>query len=365
MPGTHTHTAAPPPAAEEGIDPRLVVVKRQPLNAETPLAEQVGVITPTPLFYVRNNFALPAISLADWRLPVGGEVERRLELTYDELLRLPGRTLLATLECAGNGRIFMQPLPPGEPWQYGAVSTAEWAGVSLAAVLEAAGVTGAALEVLVTGADSGMVEAREAPIHYARSLPLEKALHPDTLLVHTMNGEPLTAQHGFPLRLLVPGWYGMAAVKWVARIDALARPFDGHFQAERYVVQGPGDEDVARVPLSTAGVRSLITAPGAGAELPRGEQRVCGLAWSGAAPIARVDVSVDGGATWGEATFASGPERYAWRRWEFTWRAARPGPATLLSRAFDALGRTQPAEPAWNRLGYANNAIQAVRVQVR
>jgi DMSO/TMAO reductase YedYZ molybdopterin-dependent catalytic subunit len=195
-----TSTAAP---ESDTIDPRLVVVKEDPFNAEAPLGEQIGLLTPTPLHYVRTNFGIPRLSDREWRLAIEGEVARPCHLTYDELRTLPSRSLLVTLECAGNGRSGLHPPAAGEPWQYGAVSTAEWTGVPLATVLEAAGPTSRAREILIEGADRGTVATRAGPIPFARSLPLEVARHPDTLLAYTMNGEPLSAPHGFPAWLIV------------------------------------------------------------------------------------------------------------------------------------------------------------------
>jgi DMSO/TMAO reductase YedYZ molybdopterin-dependent catalytic subunit len=358
---TSTSTAA---SDSDAIDPRLVVVTQEPLNAEAPLAKQIGLLTPSPLHYVRTHFGTPRLSTRDWRLALEGEVERPYHLTYDELRTLPSRSLLVTLECAGNGRSGLHPPAEGERWQYGAVSTAEWTGVPLATLLEAAGLMSRAREILIEGADRGTVATRKDAILFARSLPLEVALHPDILLAYAMNGEPLTALHGFPARLIVPGWYGMAAVKWVTRLAALAAPFEGYYQTERYIMAHPERGETTSAPLTTIRVRSLLIVPAAGATLPHGTHRLRGLAWSGDAPVTRVDVSVDGGDNWEPAELASPVERYAWRRWEYTWPARVPGPATLRSRAFDEAGRAQPNEPEWNRLGYANNAIQVVPVTV-
>lgn len=356
-------TPLPDIAAPEAVDPRLVVVKRDPFNAETPLAQQPGLITPIPLFYVRSTFAIPRLDASAWRLSVEGQVARPHQLTYGELHALPSRSLLVTLECAGNGRSALRPPAEGEPWQYGAVGTAEWTGVPLGAVLEAVGLADRTQEILVEGADRGIVAAHPGPIPFARSLPLDKALHPDTLLAYAMNGEPLPAQHGFPVRLIVPGWYGMASVKWVTRIAALAQSFDGFYQTERYIMARSGQEGTS-APVSVMRVRSLLLWPTPDAMLPVGRHRIRGLAWSGAAPVQCVEVSLDEGATWQPAEFTSRAERYAWRRWEYTWEATTPGPLTLRSRAFDGRGRTQPSESEWNRLGYANNAIQVLAVRV-
>jgi DMSO/TMAO reductase YedYZ molybdopterin-dependent catalytic subunit len=356
---------SPATGANDGpLDPRLVVLTRTPLNAETPLAEQVGVITPNELFYFRNRFTGVVISPDEWRLTIGGEVERPYELTYDQLRALPSRTVLVTLECAGNGRTNFDPMPEGEPWEYGAVSTAEWTGVSLGTVLAAAGLTSKAKEIVVESADKGRVDSTDRVVPFARGMDLETALHPDTLLAYAMNGVTLPVNHGFPLRLVVAGWYGMAAAKWVTNIRAISEPFVGFFQTERYIMERPEKPNGPHDPVRVIGVRSLFASVAEGATLAPGEHRLRGLAWSGHAPVERVEVSVDGGATWQPAELTSPPERYAWRRWEFLWQASTPGPATLQSRAFDAAGNSQPAKADWNRLGYANNAVQSVPITV-
>jgi DMSO/TMAO reductase YedYZ molybdopterin-dependent catalytic subunit len=342
------------------LHPRLVVVRQDPFNGEVPLAGLRSPITPTALFYVRSHFAVPQIDAGGWRLRVDGDVARPRELTYGELCALPSRTLRVTLECAGNGRAGLYPPVAGEPWGHGAVSTAEWTGPSLATVLESAGPRGGAREILIEGADRGTVANRAGPLPFARGLPLARALHPDTTLAHAMNGEPLPPHHGFPVRLIVPGWYGMASVKWVARIAALAVPFHGYYQSERYVMPSGGRS----VPLTTIRVRSLLIAPRPGAVLARGRHRLHGVAWSGSAPVTRVEVSVDGGTSWEAAALAGTAGCYTWRHWEYAWQARVPGTATLRSRAFDAAGNAQPDEPEWNSLGYANNAVQAVGVWV-
>jgi DMSO/TMAO reductase YedYZ molybdopterin-dependent catalytic subunit len=353
------------PQEDHAGDAPLDVVTAEPLNAETRLEAQVGVLTPTAAFYVRDHFPVPSIDPDAWRLTLDGEVDRPLALTYDALLALPSRSLLVTLECAGNGRRALDPPAEGEPFGYGVASTAEWTGVPLRLVLEAAGMRPTTREVLFAGADSGPnPEAGGATMAFERSLPVDRALHPDTLLAYAMNGEELPAVHGFPLRLVVPGWYGVAAVKWLMHITALATPFTGFFQRERYVLTHPERGETAVTPLTTIPPRSLVVAPADGARLPPGAQRLRGLAWSGQAPVERVEVSVDDGQTWGAAAWTSEPVHYAWRAWAYRWEATSPGPATVRSRAFDAAGHTQPATADWNRLGYANNAIQVVHVTV-
>lgn len=345
------------------IDARLKVVTEHPANAETPLDLQRGIITPNDLFFMRNRFSFPEIDAPAWRLSVLGLVQRPLSLSYDDLLSMPSRSFPATLECAGNGRSGMEPTPEGEPWEYGAVSTAEWTGVPLQLLLEAAGLREGVTAIVTEGQDSGFVSEARGEEPFARALPLEKALHPDTLLAYAMNGEPLPVAHGFPVRLLVPGWYGMASVKWVTILRAIDGAFDGFFQVDRYVMREPGSDGSA-VPVTEMGVRSIITTPRSGATAHLGTHLVRGYAWSGAAPVTGIEVSTDGGNTWEHAEWTSGQARYAWRSWEFHWSAETPGSVILQSRARDAAGTEQPSSAPWNDLGYCNNAFQTVRLTV-
>ena len=311
------------------------MVRPEPLCAETPLELQEGILTPVSRFYVRNNFPIPK---PPGGLTVDGAVARPVELTLQQLQKLPRRKLTATMECAGNGRIYMNPRVPGEPWGLGAVSTAEWEGVSLASVLRDALINPDAIEIVFHGADG-----------FARSLPVEAAKDKDILLVDRMNGEPLTPEHGAPLRLLVPGWYGMASVKWLFRIEASRVPFKGHFQVERYVI---GDR-----PLGAMLPRSLILNPPEGAAVDLTQHLVRGVAWTGRGEVSSVEVSDDGGQTWGEAKLLGTHLPHTWRRWEFDWSPKQSGPALLLTRATDSTGLSQPLQPVWNALGYANNGV--------
>jgi DMSO/TMAO reductase YedYZ molybdopterin-dependent catalytic subunit len=339
----------------------LVVVKYSPFNAESPPAALSEDITPMAQFYVRSNFDVPALDPNAWRLRVDGAVNGAFEISLDDLRALPSRTLTATLECAGNSRTGLAPLPQGEPWGSGAVSTAGWRGVPVSSVLERADLRPEAVEVVFEGADGGKVEGGQQTT-FARSLPVERALHPDTLLVYEMNGAPLPPEHGGPMRLVVPGWYGMASVKWVVRIAAVEQPFAGYFQAQRYVFDVPGS--ATREPLREMRVKSMITAPVSGSVLPLGPQIVSGFAWSGAGAIRSVEVSVEGAGEWRPARLAGASTPYAWRRWEFEWTPTRPGRHVLRSRATDEQGNIQPDAAQWNRLGYANNAIHIVSVMV-
>jgi DMSO/TMAO reductase YedYZ molybdopterin-dependent catalytic subunit len=333
------------------------------LNVEAPLRVLAEPVTPTAHFYERTNFRVPEIDASDWTLSVGGAVRHPLSLDLDELRALPTHTVTVTMECAGNARSLVTPLPPGHPWALGAVSTATFTGVPLRAVLQRAGVDDAAVEVLFAGADTGDVSPGRT-VRFERSLSLERALHADVLLAWEMNGEPLPPRHGHPLRLVVPGWYGVASVKWLTEIRVLDTPFDGHFQAERYIYLGePGIAD--GTPVTRMRVRSLIVHPGEGDLLSAGAETVVrGTAWSGEGPVARVEVSVDGGATWRDAHLGTAPSSYASVPWSAPWTPAHAGCHVLLARATDAAGNVQPLDPVWNELGYGNNAVHRLQVDV-
>ena len=334
----------------------LVVVKRAPFNAETPPQAWGQAHTPNGSFFVRSNHAEPALPAATHRILIGGAVQAPFTWALTELALHPLRSVTVTLECAGNGRTSMAPLPEGEPWGQGALGTAVWTGVPLAQVLQRARLGPGVVEILVEGADG------EGSKRFARSLPLSKALHPDTLLAVEMNGAPLPRSHGAPVRLIVPGWYGMASVKWVNRIEALTRPFEGHYQRERYIYDaGQGQ---APAPVTRMRVKSLITSPEPDAQVAPGRVVVQGMAWSGERRVVQVEVAVDGGETWEPATLLETPRPSAWVRWAFTWEDAAPGRHTLRARATDEAGETQPEQAEWNRLGYGNNAVQVREVNV-
>lgn len=339
---------------------QLVMVKAEPFNAETPLEALREPVTPTRLHYVRSNFSLPD---HPGTLAIGGAVERPLTLTLDALQEMPATTLTVTLECAGNGRIGLMPLPTGEPWAGNAVGTARWTGVLLRSVLERATPRADGVEVSFEGADHGPYKGGP-DIPFARSLALERALDPtaDVLIAWAMNGAPLTPDHGAPLRLLVPGWYGMASVKWLARIEVLTTPYEGQFQTKSYQFEWP---DRAREAVTTIFPRAYITDPAPGDTVPRDPYTVRGKAWSGTGPITAVDVSVDGAGEWQPAHVEPPTGPYQWQEWRFNWAGADPGRHVLRARATDAAGNCQPNSPAWNRLGYGNNAVQVLIFDVR
>ena len=327
-------------------------------------------ITPAGLHYLLIHYDIPAADETTWRVGVGGLVARPLTLDLDGLRARPSRTVRVTMECAGNGRARLDPRPVSQPWLVEAVGTAEWTGVPLRDVLDEAGVDPAAVEVVFTGADHGVERGVEQD--YQRSLPLAEAIREEVLLAYEMNGAPLPPQHGYPLRLVVPGWYGMAHVKWLRDISLTAVPFTGFQQSVAYRFRREADEPGE--PVTRIAPRALIVPPGFPDFMSRtrvvrpGSLMLEGRAWSGRSPVVGVDVSVDGGASWvpaelaGLAGLADGDaHRWAWRRWTFRWTAA-PGEYTLSARAVDADGVTQPVSQEWNRGGFANNAVQLVPV---
>jgi DMSO/TMAO reductase YedYZ molybdopterin-dependent catalytic subunit len=356
-------TLDPEEVSRHAIDAGLVVHRAHPLNAETSVpALMGGVVMPNGRFYIRNHFQIPNLNAADYRLTVGGLVSRKLSLSLRDLRQMPSQTFFATLECAGNGRTNFDPAIPGEKWALGAVSTAEWTGAPLKEVLDSAGIESSACEVLFRGADHGPVEDSSGTIRFERSLRLDEAYESGAILAYVMNGEPLPIHHGFPLRLIVPSWYAVASVKWLTDIELIRQPFAGHFQMEKYWYEWRrGGEDV-REPVSRMQVRALITEPNQGAELARGDITIRGVAWSGVAPIERVEVNTGG--AWHQANLIGEPSRQAWQRWELVTRINASGRAMLRARATDRAGRVQPEHAEWNRLGYGNNSIQEIAIRV-
>lgn len=328
----------------------LLIVSEEPLNAETKLDELRGAVVPAGRHYVRTHFDIPEGPRELW---IDGEVRAPRGVTVEEVQMVSSHTLTVTLECAGNGRRYLDPVVPGEQWGLGAVGTAEWTGASLHRVLEREWLP-SAVEVLFRGADEGVPKDFGRRIAYERSLPMEIAREDDVLVAYAMNGQPIPREHGGPLRLIVPGWYGMASVKWLAQIRVLDRPFEGFFQTDRYVINGR--------PLRGIEPRAVITSPGDGADVTGGSLEVRGYAWSGRAPLDRVELSADDGRPL--ATMTADAPHFAWR--EFVFKITLdPGEHVLIARATDREGNTQPEEPRWNALGYANNAVRPTRIRVR
>lgn len=356
-------------------DPRRLPLERRAPTpdarcVEASLPSLVDEVTPTNRFFIRSHFAVPKLTREDWQLTVEGHVERPVTVRFDDLAGLPHRELVTTLECAGNSRSTVRPKPEGVLWGHGAVSTGRWAGVPLRHLLERAGVRTGAVEVVLRGADRGREPGHEGELPYEMSLSVEKALHPDTLLVDAMNGKPLTPSHGFPIRAVVPGYYGMASVKWLTHVTVLDHAFDGYFRTRAYAYIREGQRThEPKVPAGEIRVKSLINWPREGQILATGPHVVRGVAWSGDAPIVRVDVSISpptgSGEVWRSAQLRTAPSRYAWSHWELFCDLPDPGFYVIRARATDELGNTQPVQAEWNFRGIGNNSIHCVPVEVQ
>ncbi|HET9851256.1 MAG TPA: sulfite oxidase [Candidatus Limnocylindrales bacterium] len=333
-------------------------------NRGMPLEAMRYDITPTGLHYLLVHFDIPAVDPVTWRLRLGGLVDNPIELSLEDLRARPSHTIPVTLECAGNGRARLSPRPLSNPWLFEAVGTAEWTGTPLGPLLDEAGLRDDAVELIFTGADRGIQGGTEHD--FQRSLSIAEARRPEVLLAYAMNGAPLQPQHGFPVRLVVPGWYGMASVKWLRQIDAVSEPFQGYQQARTYRFKAdaadPGE------PVSRIRVRALMAPPGIPDYFTRrrlvtaGQVSLTGRAWGGRTPLDRVEVGVDG--DWVDAVLGPSMGDFAWRPWSFEWNA-RPGKHLLACRATDADGERQPLSAPWNYQGMGNNSVQSIAVTVR
>lgn len=345
-----------------------LILSEQPLVLETPLESLAEFITPTKLFYVRNHFPIPMIDKNKWRLRIEGEVDRPFEINFDELTRLESRQIPATLECAGNGRSFLDPKVKGVQWNIGGVSNAAWTGVPLSTLLDRGGIKSTATEIIFEGADCGALEDPKAPrgeINFARSIPIEKAA--DVLLAYQMNSDDLPAENGFPVRAIVPGWYAVASVKWLQRIVATDKPFNGYYQTLDYAFWKREGDQARLTALSEIAIKAVITSPAQGETVSsKSNVRVRGAAWTGAGEITKVQVSVDNGANWEDAKLVGESKPNAWRLWEFDWTTpAKTGKATLIARATDSAGQTQPLSRDPDRGTYMINHLLPIEVEVR
>ena len=336
----------------------LIMREREPENLEFPFSSLDSFITPNEQFYIRSHFGAPKVDMAAYRLRVEGAVERPFELEYQELRKMAGASVTATLECAGNSRVFLVPQSPGAQWELGAVSNAAWTGVPLAALLDRAGVKSDAVEVVLEGLDRGEPRSEPkppGPIPFSRSLSMAKARRPEVIVAYGMNGRDLPPSHGFPVRVVVPGYYGMSSVKWLTRIRVVTAPYQGYWQTTDYAYWDRSMGTPVRRPLLDMRVKSLIARPGLHEIVkPGSAYRVFGAAWTGDADVETVEVSVDAGGAWTKARFIDKPTRFAWRRWEHDWKApAQRGLVTLMSRATDSKGNRQPEQHDRDTANYA------------
>ena len=345
----------------------MIVHNDRPEDLETPVRYFDSWLTPLDKFFVRQHIPRPApIDRDAYRLTVNGMVSKPLQLTLADLEKLPQVTLPATIECTGNGRAFYTPKVPGVQWGRGAIGNAEWAGPRIADIFKAAGASPSAAYLETDGADTPVAATPD----FVRSLPMRKAMHPATILALKMNGQPIPDIHGFPARLIVPGWDGTSSVKWVVRLSAAAEANKGFFMnpAYRYPKYALPPGSPAKPPelevIEGMPVKSVITAPEDQGKLALGAIAIRGFAWAGEQAIDRVEVSVDGGSRWRDAQLSSPKLPFAWRLWSLEWMPEDPGYYTILSRATDSKGRVQPFVATWNPSGYLWNAIDRVGVTV-
>lgn len=334
-------------------------------NHSMPLEALRYDVTPVGLHYLLTHFDIPDVVAAAWRLGVGGSVRKPLTFSLDDIKAMPRVSAQVLLECAGNGRARQAPRPISQPWLYEAVGNAEWTGAPLRTLLDAAGPLASAVEVVFTGLDRGVQGGIDQ--QYERSLPVGEARRTDAILAYEMNGQPLSPQHGYPLRLVIPGWYGMAHVKWLRSITFVDQPFRGYQQEASYHIASSDEE--SGVPVTRMVPRSLMIPPGIPDYMSRARYLAPGLcdlegrAWSGLGPIKRVQVSMDSGSSWNDATLGAAVSEFAWRAWRSAWHAV-PGEYELCCRAEDAAGNVQPLRATWNAGGYCNNEVQRIKVVV-
>ena len=347
----------------------MLVRSVRPEDLEMPLSGFSDYITPIEHFFVRTHVYVPKVNPNEWRLNLAGEVAMPLTLTLDDLKKLPAAELVSVVECAGNGRSFYEPPVPGAQWTTGAVGNGRWRGVRLADVLKRAGIKESARDILFDGADVPL----GAMPDFQRSIPVKKALDPNTLLAYEMNGETLPVKHGFPLRVVAPGWASDSWVKWVTSIRVLDKEPDVFWMKSAYrrpavpVAPGTAVPQEQMQPVTSLRVKSVIASPLDGSQAATGKPlTIRGVAWSGdAGPITTVDVSVDGGRTWKSASLRHDQRtQFGWRQWELNWTPPLAAYYTILARARDAAGNTQPFDQEWNPSGYGWNVVPRVRLDV-
>lgn len=329
---------------------KMILRRDRPLNLETPRQALASWLTPTRLFYVRNHYDNPDVVPATWRISIGGEVEHAIDIGLEALHRLPKRTILCPLECTGNGRAYFDPKTRGNQWEVGAVGHAVWSGARLSDVLAGIGIRASGKFATFVGGEK--LPAEKAP-RFIRSVPIDTSMR-DVLLAYEMNGEPLTPDHGYPVRAIVPGWYGASAVKWLKEIRITREPDPGRYMQRSYRIALEGQKVEDAKYTNVMKVKSIIALPLPG-RLLAGPIAVQGAAWTGQGAIARVEFSADAGTTWRDAELTGLESSRFWQTWFYLWEA-RSGSHRLMSRATDSAGRTQPLQIAWNQKGYANNA---------
>ncbi len=345
--------------------PGLILRSRRPENLESPLGAIDSLFTPNDLFYLRNHHDYPLINLEAWQLTVGGHLEHSMCLSYQQLLTLPQVSIAATLECSGNKRTFFQPKVPGDQWETGALGNAKWTGIPLCHLLSMAKLRAGVRDIVFSGADSGPRADMPGTYHFIRSMPVQDVFEVNPVLAIYMNDQTIPYKHGFPLRLVVPGWYGMASVKWITSITAITSEFSGPFQKIDYVYLPQENSYEKAFPVRKIKVNSVITHPADQAIIYPGRNVIKGIAWAGSASIVKIEVSIDNGITWAAvSSFSKQISQFSWVFWQYFWDVTHPGKYAIKVKAQDNLGNVQPAKAVWNAKGYGNNSIHTIRVHV-
>ncbi|WP_423798642.1 sulfite oxidase [Neobacillus sp. SAB-20_R2A] len=344
------------------IKPHLITRSLKPENQETPIHFLENRQTPSALTYRRNHFNYPPFTNQSYNLTITGSVKTPITFHYNQIISLPSRIVTSVLECSGNKRSYFEPKVYGEQWKDGAISQGTWTGVPLSYLFSKTGIKTGASEVVFQGEDFGVKKGKH--VHFERSLPLEKALAGDVVVVWAHNQKPISPKHGFPFRLIVPGWYGMASVKWLKTIRVVDHPFSGPFQTDDYVYYPHKNNNEEAVPVTVSHVNSIIQQPLDRQILQPGQHEIKGLAWTGEGVVISVEVSVDDGGTWKPATLHGQPRQFQWIKWSYSIVFEKNREYSIKVRAYDSNGHLQPDTAFWNRKGYGYNAVSQIKIKV-
>ncbi|MEH7109290.1 sulfite oxidase [Bacillus sp. JJ1764] len=346
------------------IRPYLITKTLAPENQETPINFVTDDRIGGKLFFRRNHLNYPNFTSSFYYLPINGLVHTPRIFSLQEIYSLPSKTLKVVLECSGNRRQLFEPKVFGEQWGKGAISQGIWKGVPLKILFEYTGLMDTAKEIVFEGYDYGNRPDSDQIYNFSRSLPIEKSLEPDTIIAYEYNNQPIPFKHGFPFRLIVPGWYAMASVKWIKQIIVIDKKFKGPYQTVDYVYYPNKEDDKGKFPVTTINVNSSIQYPLDMQLLHKGIYEIKGIAWAGIGMLSKVEISLDDGQTWDTCQLTSPSEKYTWTNWSYKWEARKKGEYTIKSKATDSYGNIQPLEPFWNRKGYGYNSIDRIKVKV-
>ncbi|WP_312471369.1 sulfite oxidase [Neobacillus sp.] len=344
------------------VKPHLITRGLRPENQETPIHFLEANETPISLTYRRNHFPYPLLSIQSYFLTIKGSVKNPVTLHYNQITSMPSRSVTTLMECSGNKRAYFDPKVFGEQWTEGAISQGNWKGVSLSTLLTITGVNNGAREIVFQGEDSGVKNGKH--VQFERGLPIEKALDPNVIVAWEHNQKPISPKHGFPFRLIVPGWYGMASVKWLKTIHVINHPFSGPFQTDDYVYYPHKEQNEGSFPVTTNHINSVIQQPLDRQKLTPGQHEITGLAWTGEGVITSVEISLDNGATWKTAILQDTPQKYRWVKWSYSHVFEKNQDYNITVRAFDSISQSQPDEAFWNRNGYGYNKISQINIQI-